>query len=275
MIKHMDKHDSPTGSRRSQRAAQVKHRTLFSDSTSRQAAEQKKSRPRSWYFKGLERLVNTGDAREDYWALGKGWASFWPLPLHDGRGKDLSWSPEAHGLFLYYRDFLRRLWSRDPEATRDNGHLSLIFGTKSWAEINDIFSREPQVSHFPALQVAIAPLVNCFPKISFGSASSLYLPQAGFWLDWGAGTVTYRSTTDFQCAIWFLFRESWRAKVCPHCTSYFIATKPAQMYCSVGCSNAAHQASSLRWWREKGSRRRARAKAKKAPYGVGRKGGTR
>jgi len=41
--------------------------------------------------KGLERFANADESPERYQALAKGFPSFWPLPLEDAKGNDLSW----------------------------------------------------------------------------------------------------------------------------------------------------------------------------------------
>lgn len=216
----------------------------------------------SWYFQGLERFVNAGDGEEDYRALAGEWPTLWPFPLEDGEGNDLSWSEYAHGLFLYFRNILRRLWARDPRVMRDGFHLDLLLGTISSTEIEAILTN--RVHFDPDLDLAIGPLRNSCGKLRLRTAGTGGgLPLAHFWPDWGSGAIRYVSHIDFQHAIWRIFRESWRTKVCPHCSRYFIAQKSAQMYCSSDCSRAAHQESSLRWWREKGSHRRASTKTRK------------
>ena len=40
------------------------------------------------------------------------------------------------------------------------------------------------------------------------------------------------------------------------CSTYFFAAKPPQLYCGVVCSNSAHRANSLQWWRKEGVHRR-------------------
>ena len=128
---------------------------------------------------------------------------------------------------------LRGMWTRVPTTSTNGTYVNLLFGMVP-----------------PKTQ-----LKKCFPEFEVVAATT------SFWPEWGAGTIRYVSYTDFQRAIWLLFCETWRAKVCPVCSLYFIAEKPAQAYCSNSCSSRAHQSSSLRWWREKGVKRRA-AKAK-------------
>lgn len=244
----------------------------FSANSNGQEGGQPHLRPSRWYFQGLEDFVNVGDGVENYRALGRNWSTLWPLPLEDGEGKDLSWSDDAHGLFIYFRNILRRLWARDPRVMRNGFHLHLVFGTISWAEIQEFLGESS--SSDPNLDFAITPLRNLFPKLRLRVTRSGALPLAIFWPDWQSGVIRYASQTEFQRAVWLLFQESWRTKICPQCSRYFIAQKSAQMYCCSDCSRAAHQESSLRWWREKGLQRRASTKEKKAQAGR-RKAGTK
>jgi len=46
---------------------------------------------------------------------------------------------------------------------------------------------------------------------------------------------------------------------CPDCSApYFIASKRSQKYCSTDCRDRAQREDKLKWWKEKGSQRRAR-----------------
>lgn len=255
MNEHINKQKSPRKASHRQERLRVGHRAVWASVSSSQA--QSWDKPMQWFVKGLERFVNTDDSLSGYLALAKAFSSFWPLPLEDGHGRDLSWVPEAHSLFLFYRNLLRRFWTRDPNTLKDGFKIRLLFGTVDYEEMQKIFAGEVFINR--SLGEAIAPLTNLHPEIGIPSGP---LPLACFWPDWSSGTVEYISQIDLQRAVWLLFRESWRAKVCPKCSAYFLVQKSAQIYCSLSCSNSAHQASSLRWWKEKGARRRvSRAKA--------------
>src|SRR5262249_47987835 len=153
---------------------------------------------------------------------------------------------------LFYRRLLRAFWTRDPVVLRTGEATSLLFGIKDYSDLNDILSGEVS-SSMDALDRALAPLRFAHPTLQLPTGLS---GLACFWPNWTSGCVEYISHLDFQRAIWLLFSESWRAKICPKCSTYFLAQKPPQLYCSVGCSNAVHRASSLNWWREKGSAKR-------------------
>lgn len=256
MNEHINKQKSPRKARHRQERLSVGHRAVWALVPNDQA--QSWTKPKQWFVKGLERFVNANDSMKDYQALAKAFPSFWPLPLEDGHGHDLSWVEDAHRLFLFYRNLLRRFWTRDPLTLKDGFNTCLLFGTLGRDEIHKIFAGKVHVSW--ALEEALTPLENTYQGLCVPSGPQ---PFAQFWPDWSAGTVDYNSQIDFQRAVWLLFRESWRAKVCPNCSSYFLVQKSAQLYCSLTCSNSAHQASSRKWWKEKGSRKRAaRTKAR-------------
>jgi hypothetical protein len=215
------------------------HHTIFSQSPNDQASSDK---PREWFWRGLERFANTDDSAEAYLALSKSWPTFWPITIEDQNHSSIAWNSDAHILFLHYRTILRSLWAREfpfvdssrtARATSTNGSF-----------VNQLFGTEA-----PEAQI----------KRAFGR--SLKVATTSFWPEWGAGVVRFISYNDFQRAVWLLFQESWRAKLCSGCGIYFIASKPAQGYCSTICSNQAHRSGSLRWWKQKGAEaRRTRRK---------------
>ena len=73
---------------------------------------------------------------------------------------------------------------------------------------------------------------------------------------WPSGEFVYAPQNDFQATLFSLFRESWRAKICSQCERYFIAGKPAQMYCSLGCTKEIKRRRNLEWWHNEGDRQR-------------------
>jgi hypothetical protein len=248
------------GRKKSQTNVGVVHHAFWTSGPYRQAASWDK--PKQWFLKGLERFANADDSPEGYQALAKAFPSFWPLPLEDRKGNDLSWHADAHRLFLFYRDSLRDLWIRNPATVRGGIQILLLFGIVGHPDMENLLSGKVLFS--VTLDVALSRLRNLHPELRLPDSSSL----AFFWPDWTGGRVEYVSRTDFQRSLWLLWSESWRAKVCLKCSTYFLAQKPAQLYCSVSCSNAAHRASSLNWWKQKGSQKRA---ARKQAEHVGRK----
>ncbi len=223
----------------------ITHRTFIWSDPLNQAVGAE--RPKQWLKAGLERFANTKDSLNDYRALSKAWPTFWPLPIEDSSGRNLAWEDNVHPLFIFYRDTLRRFWTRDPVAISSALNLQLLFGIVDRQQLFSDTSPSDIQWH-----LAVTQLKHVFPQIRVGN-----IPQpAIFWPDWNRGTVDYYTQSDFQRAFWELFSESWRAKVCLSCSAYFFAERPPQLYCKVACSNSAHKASSLQWWRKEGVHRR-------------------
>jgi hypothetical protein len=96
--------------------------------------------------------------------------------------------------------------------------------------------------------------------------------QLPIFFDWQSSRIVYVPQTVFQNALYLLFKESQRAKVCPNpdCPApYFIAPqgKPNQRYCSLKCTGEGLRESKRRsWakhkeeWRPKRKERSARRK---------------
>src|SRR5262249_24072965 len=154
-------------------------------------------------------------------------------------------------------DLLRGIWTRNPGTLRAGIPTLLLFGIVEHSQIQDLLSGK--VMSGLGLDGPLSPLRFKHSGLELPNMS----PLALFWPDWASGRVEYVSRIDFQRAIWLLFRESWRAKVCPKCSTYFLAQKPAQLYCSVSCSSAVHRASSLNWWKETGAQTRAASRKAK------------
>jgi len=209
----------------------------------------------------LERFVNLEDTREAYQAFFEENTSFHPVEFYDSDAsgtpqerQPLAWRPEFHRVFLEFRDMLREIWQRNSDSS-----LGILLGTeaRAWAIINrrdeanlldKIFSSDPdKISH--SHEVAIEEAVQAIPK------SYLAMPQA-VRPDWRTGNFRYKPDTDFRRAVYLLFRQSWRAKVCPRCHRYFVADKPPQLYCSTKCYGEAKKDRDLEYWRNTGSSRR-------------------
>lgn len=86
-------------------------------------------------------------------------------------------------------------------------------------------------------------------------------------VDWQRGEFVYKPRSEFQEAVYELFRRSPLAKVCanPDCPArYFIAGRTTQRYCSEKCSGVFQRAHKLRWWKEHGLKRRREKSREKA-----------
>jgi hypothetical protein len=100
----------------------------------------------------------------------------------------------------------------------------------------------------------------------------IHLIPAQFFADWDEGTFRYRGMCNFQRALYLLFQESWRARVCEKCRAKFIARRVAQRYCRTDCSDAIQRELKRRWWAEHGETWRQKRKVVKSKKKGGKNG---
>jgi hypothetical protein len=98
---------------------------------------------------------------------------------------------------------------------------------------------------------------------------------AQFYADWDEGVFRYQGACDFQRALYLLFLDSWRARVCEKCDTKFIAARAAQKFCSTDCSEAMQREFRRRWWAEHGETWRQKRKVVKSKKKGGKKNGAR
>jgi hypothetical protein len=97
--------------------------------------------------------------------------------------------------------------------------------------------------------------------------------SARLYAEWDEGVFFYEGGCDFQKALYLLFRQSWRARVCEQCEAKFIALRPAQKYCSTDCSEKMQRQLKRSWWAEHGEMWRGKRKRSKSKR-KGRENGT-
>ena len=188
----------------------------------------------------IEDFVNVGNSPADYERFAATHDSFWPIGLHDGgSGKDLAWTPEAHKLFLAYRDCLGRVWSRDKLAL-DNVELAFLLGMQPHGYFDPGGFGVPE---FVRTAWAALPNAHC-------SMHTWVAPV------WNVAEFVFYPHNDFQKAVYRLFRDSWRARTCEECCKCFIADKSAQRFCSSRCFGKAKRKRDLAYWRHYGAERR-------------------
>lgn len=68
-----------------------------------------------------------------------------------------------------------------------------------------------------------------------------------------------RRIFEFQQAVMFLHVQSWRAARCEReqCRKYFVKDQKGRRFCSNACFTENRLADKLRWWRDKGTTKRA------------------
>jgi len=244
-------------------------------------------RERLW--KGLERFVNCGDSLEDYQALGRGWPHFWPVevwhypkkkpPAHPSTGaapepklskeelreklaretemEYLSWYPSCHRLFLCYRDMLRRLWQCAKQT--DTRYFSRHWISPEFLLGLTDYNHEALrgKTYWPPLSGASSELHSAWEQILKEFPTVAVEGPVRVGMLWGHGDFLFVPHGDFQRAFYLLFRQSWRARVCPRCKRFFVARKPKQTFCGTVCSAGSRLASKRKWWRAVGAKRRA------------------
>jgi hypothetical protein len=172
----------------------------------------------------------------------------------------LDWHPVCHKLFLFYRDRLRKQW----EDVWEDDELGPEFflGQCSWNEK----ASEVAEGHLRQNQIPLAIDTNLFGQMVRAWWEILsQFPEAFISSDalrrvrmiWSLGNFYLDPQNDFEAAFLLLFRQSWRARVCPRCKTYFVARKPKQKFCGTVCSAGSRLASNRKWWKRTGAKQRA------------------
>ncbi len=241
-------------------------------------------RVRLW--KGLERFVNCGDSLDDYQALGRAFPAFWPvnidyypnqssLPLSpfdcpiiespelseeellkEAQVDSLNWHPACRELFLFYRETLRAVWGgKRSKAWPGGGREEFLMGLRNFNEEAHDDAKSGNIRFFRlwpfALGIAWQDILIKFPTASVEDHNKVSMI-------WKIGDFYLSHRNDFQKAFYLLFRQNWRARVCPHCGIFFVARSSKQRFCGTECSARSRLASKLRWWHQSGTKRRSR-----------------
>jgi hypothetical protein len=220
-------------------------------------------------FHRLERFVNLDDDPLNWENFGQEYPEFLPaqFTVDLARAEDeepkpelAPYEPEFYELFRTFRDMLREVWKSGSETG-----LAILLGVDpvAWQIITRKIGAHPEEQLFGGPYIAIEQAMANISTSFRSGPSNLFYPS-NLAPDWRTGTFRYEPDTEFRRAVYTLFRQSWRAKICPRCMKYFIGDKPPQMYCSTKCYGAAKRDRDLQLWRTTGSeRRRQRMKRKK------------
>jgi hypothetical protein len=223
---------------------------------------------------GLEQFANLDDSPEKYQTYAEKYGSFWPIDIQDGSGASLKWRPKFQKLMLVFRDYLRQVWRSEPNALK-NESLGILLGLEReylgvaleagsaavCRERGQPVAREVRVPNNDLIE-ACRCVRRAYPNAIIASSPTV-APY------WPTGNFVYIPQNDFQRAVYSLFRESWRARTCRTCTAYFIAQKPAQLYCATKCAGAAKQQRDLEYWKDTGAKKRhARIEKSREKRGV-------
>lgn len=123
-----------------------------------------------------------------------------------------------------YPRWLRQIW----QGGETDPYLEIMLGVKATPMADEL---NPEEAH---------------------RASIRSIKADDFALDWTASRIRYRGACDFQRALYLLYRESWRARVCEKCEACFIAKREGQRYCSTDCSEEMQREFKRKWWAEHG-----------------------
>jgi len=216
-------------------------------------------------FAGLEKFAKLGDGLEDYLSFARELPKFWPVEIITLGGDSLRWDRACHKLALIYRDSLRRLWRLEPDALSDES-LPVLMGVSYRLQDfthDDMRKVGPESGTGFPLKSPHGIWGMAWKEILEAHPHAFIVDRPDLFPSWQTGEFVYRPCNDFQRAVYLLFRERWRAKVCVQCGTYFVAKRPPQFYCSTKCFSEVRRNRNLLWWKRVGSRNR-KARAAKA-----------
>ena len=200
------------------------------DSCYRVLSERRLKRDRRKLFLALQDFANVRPSQQGWANFRKQWPVFFPAEEYEKVKNNTT--PNIAD----YPQWVDGLW----EGAEPEPILSILLGLKPPPDLTYVEFHEDAYGH----QIASMP--------------------SDWWLDWAKGVLVYESTCDFQRALYLLYRESWRARICNKCSAKFIAKRAAQKYCSTDCSEAVQQMLKLKWWTEHGEKWRTERKASKS-----------
>jgi hypothetical protein len=183
-------------------------------------------RDRPKLFRALAEFANIRGDAESWAHFRKRWPDFFPEPEYD-----------------------RVEWGQKPS----------IFDYPYW--LNQIWIGGETEPHLPILLGIESAPKEGTPEDAW--VAGLATIPARFYTDWDEGVFRYEGACDFQRALYLLFLDSWRARVCEKCEAKFIAARAAQKFCSTDCSEAMQREHERRWWAKHGKTWRQERKESK------------
>lgn len=168
---------------------------------------------------------------------------------------------DAEG-WAHFRKRWPNFFSESEYAKVAQGQKPSVFDYPHW--LNQIWiggETDPYLRILLGIESAPEPASEGTPEDAWivGLAS---IP-AQFTADWDEGVFRYQGSCDFQRALYLLFLDSWRARVCEKCERKFIAARAAQKFCTTDCSEAMQREFRRRWWAEHGAAWREKRKESK------------
>ena len=172
-------------------------------------------------------FVNLEDPLEEHWARFRRKHPWFSLPV-EAKEKDL----------LEYVSILRGdLRDVFDERDRNGSELRELLGV--WP--GPVFLIGPDSSTVGTVPVG-GLIQELVPGLRGRIVPAVFVPL------WRAGRFEYQPTSEFQRILYALWRESWRAKRCPRCRGYFVATQPGRLYCSVDCGDSERAVRNAEYW---------------------------
>ena len=206
------------------------------------------------FFEALAALANLQNDIAEYDKLKLKYPNIWPVEIRDGPDEVLRWDPEAFTLLRFYRDLLRCVWDwpYDPashyERNRKREALQILMGISSFETMGiSNFERMLTKQDFPP-GTPSSEYQSAWREIRSNIAGAI--PGSAGWAfpSWPSGQFVYVPANPFQEALYLLFRESWRARICRSCQKFFVADKQQRQYCSSVCAGEAKKHHDLEWW---------------------------
>jgi hypothetical protein len=195
-----------------------------------------------------ERVNKTGTVRKEFEV---------DITYNNLEAESLNWHQACHKLFLFYRDSLRAVWSKEdagkwPRGSREEFLLGLTqFNQEASQTCNDWKMGDLPYIRLLELFDAWKDILDQFPNAQVEG-------QVQIRMLWKLRDFVLLPVNDFQKAFYILFRQNWRARLCRRCKGFFIARKPKQIFCGTDCSAGNRLASKRKWWNRVGVKRRAK-----------------
>lgn len=233
----------------------------------------------------LAELADFANLPDDPKALRAFWrkhpSGFAPFVLVKGEGKNTTqispWEDQSfHKAVLAWRELLRRVWKGKGRQFQ----LEILLGIfpqayanwPTYSKTEQFLQREGETNaeydsrmmsghKVDHADMELADLWEEGRKaIESAGCRILRLPpmSVGLRAVWETGEFEFRPGNDFSAAVYALWRQRWRARVCPMCDSYFSAKQKAQKFCSEFCAQQGKREANRRWWRTSGPDWRAR-----------------
>jgi hypothetical protein len=201
----------------------------------------------------LAAFANLGDSCEDMLAFRADYPEFFTPEFYDTC--EFQAVRRAKTFFNWHKQLLKMVWEgRDPDGTR----LAVLLGLR----LPESYFGPPGGDYLTESAEYLAMVDDLKDA---GGQFLAFLPAAELVPSWRSGRVQYRTGIAFQRAVYFLMSQSWRAKICPIDNKFFVAAKPANLYCSDECTHEAKRRRGSEWWRESGKLlQQKKRKARKA-----------